>query len=200
MKTVFLDRDGVINQNHDGDYVKTWGEFEFIPGAKEAIKDFTIAHWDVIIVSNQACIGKGIVSADVLDEIHIRMEDEIADYGGQIKAIYYCPHRAEENCLCRKPKPGMLLEAALDLGINLSDSYLVGDNITDIQAGAEVGCVTVLVKTGLGIKSMERSQQWTVKPHYILSDLFHAAEFIVYLDFLRSRRIKTKTLSGVISI
>ena len=182
MKTVFLDRDGVINENRDNDYVKRWDEFKFLPKVKDAIKALTEARWSIIIVSNQACIGKGIVSAQVVEEINARMIDEIERCGGKVKAVYYCPHRADENCECRKPKPGMLLRAACEFGIELSDSYLIGDNITDIEAGAQAGCTTILVKTGLGKEHLETRSQWQVNPDYIAAHLCEAAEIFLALD------------------
>ena len=181
-KTVFLDRDGVINKNLDNDYVKKWNEFEFLPRAKEAIKALTDANWDIIVISNQAGVGKGIMSAQVVEEINARMIKQIEDHGGKVKAVYYCPHRPDEDCECRKPKPGMLRRAADKFGIELSSSYLIGDNITDIQAGAQMGCTTILVKTGRGEESIERCSQWRVKPCYMVSDLFEAAKLVLALN------------------
>ena len=97
-------------------------------------------------------------------------------------AVYYCPHRPDENCECRKPKPGMLLRAAREFEIELSCSYLIGDKITDIQAGEQVGCTTILVKTGCGEKCLERQDQWSVTPDYIVSDLAEAVVFFLALD------------------
>jgi len=182
MRTVFLDRDGVINKNSENDYVKTWDEFRFIPKAKEAIRALTDAHWDTIIISNQAGVGKGVMSAQAVEEINTRMIDEIERGGGEVKAVYYCPHRQDEGCECRKPKPGMLLRAACEHLIEVSESYLIGDKITDIQAGAQVGCTTILVKTGCGEKHFEKHSQWPVIPDYIASDLSEAVELLLILD------------------
>ncbi len=184
-KAVFLDRDGVINVSLDGDYVKSWDEFEFLPKAKEAIKALTDTGWDIIVVSNQAGISRGIMSAQAVEEINYRMVNELEHCGGKVRAVYYCPHRPDENCGCRKPKPGMLLQAGCELGINLSQSYLIGDSITDIQAGAQVGCTTILVKTGQGSESLEGSNQWSVSPDYIVSDLFEAVELALVLERAR---------------
>jgi len=188
MKTIFLDRDGVINENLNNDYVKRWDEFRFLPKAKEAIKILTDADWSIIIISNQAGIGRGIVSAQAVEEINTRMIDEIERCGGKVKAVYYCPHRPDENCECRKPKPGMLLRAAREFGIELSKSYLIGDSITDIQAGAQAGCTTVLVKTGWGKEHLEKRGEWSVNPNYIASDLCEAAELLLSLDYSDPKR------------
>lgn len=179
---VFLDRDGVINRNLDGDYIKRWDEFEFLPKTKEAIKTLTDAGWEIIIISNQAGIGKGIMSAQTVEEINARMVERIEKCGGKVKAVYYCPHRPDDGCECRKPKPDMLLRAAREFGIELLNSYLIGDNITDIQVGAQVGCITILVKTGLGRENLERHSQWPVSPDYIASDLPEAVKLVLTLD------------------
>lgn len=179
---MFLDRDGVINENLENDYVKTWGEFKFIPKAREALKALTEAGWDVIVISNQAGIGKGIVSAQAVERINKRMMEEIERCGGRIKEIYYCPHRPDENCECRKPKPGMLFRAARESGIELSESYLIGDKISDIQAGAQAGCKTILVKTGLGEEYIRKRKEWPLKPDYIECDLSEAVELLLKLS------------------
>ncbi|MFC1712118.1 D-glycero-beta-D-manno-heptose 1,7-bisphosphate 7-phosphatase [Candidatus Poribacteria bacterium] len=178
-KVIFLDRDGVINENRDNDYIKEWDEFKFLPKAKEAIRTLTDASWGIIIITNQAGVGKGIMSDQAVRDINARMIEEIEAYGGKIKTVYYCPHRPEEDCECRKPKPGMLFNAAREFNIEFSESYLIGDNITDIKCGSQVGCTTILVKTGLGSEHIERRSQWPVEPDYIASDLSEAVEFIL---------------------
>lgn len=179
MKTVFLDRDGVINENLDNDYVRRWDEFRFIPKSIEAIKILTDAGWDIMVISNQAGVGKGLMSLQALEEINARMIGEIESCGGKIKAVYYCPHKSDAGCECRKPKPGMLLRAAREHGIELPKAYLIGDKITDIQAGAQVGCVTILVKTGKGEENLESRDQWPVSPDFIAADLFEAVQLLL---------------------
>lgn len=144
-KAVFLDRDGVINKKIPNDYVKCWAEFEFLPGVKEAIKLLNQAQYKVVIVTNQAGIGKEIVKEEQLQQIHQQMINELKDYGAFIDAIYYCPHRLEENCNCRKPKPGMLQQAGKDLKIDFKNSWMIGDEDKDIDAGKSVGCKTYQV-------------------------------------------------------
>jgi len=179
MRAVFLDRDGVINENLDSNYVKSWDEFRFLPRSKEAIKALSDAGLNVIIITNQACIGKGIVSAHIVERINTNMMDEIMQFGGKVRALYYCPHIAEDNCECRKPKSGMLIRASQDFDISLPDSYLVGDDIKDILAGKNVGCKVILVKTGKGTKSVEQLSKLKVKPDHIVPNLFEASQIIL---------------------
>ena len=154
MKTVFLDRDGVINRNPPNwGYVQTWEEFDFIPNAQKAIRELTENGYRIIVVTNQAGIGRGLFSEENLKDIHSRMVAKITEAGGRIDAVYYCPHHPEAGCECRKPKPGMLIRAAREHNIQLSSAYLIGDSTTDIQAGRRVGAKALLVLTGHGQES-----------------------------------------------
>jgi D-glycero-D-manno-heptose 1,7-bisphosphate phosphatase len=143
-RTVFLDRDGVINRKlPEGRYVNSWDEFVFLPGVLEALADLADAGLRAVVVTNQRGVARGVVSEGVLDEIHRRMRAEIAASGGCVDAVYYCPH--EGGCDCRKPRTGMLERAARELGLDLAEAVLIGDRLSDIQAGAAVGATTVLV-------------------------------------------------------
>ena len=154
MKTIFLDRDGVINRNPPNKgYVRRWSEFSFLPNALNAIRDLTEEGCRIIVITNQAGIGKGLFSEDNLKDIHSRMVTEITDTGGRIEAVYHCPHHPEAGCECRKPKPGMLIRAADEHRIELSNAYLIGDSTTDIEAGRRAGTRTLLVLTGHGQES-----------------------------------------------
>lgn len=148
-RAVFLDRDGVINENlHD--YVKQWAEFKFLSGTFTALERLANISLPIVIITNQSAVGRGMLDQQVLEEMHTRMTDMIHAHGGRIDKIVYCPHHPETGCDCRKPKPGLLKQAAEALNINLRDSYLVGDATSDIQAGLAVGCHTYLVLTGRG--------------------------------------------------
>ena len=149
MRAIFLDRDGVICKNRS-DHVKNWQEFEFLPQAKESLAALAKLGLPIIIVTNQAVVGRGIVTDAVIQDIHQRMVAEVAKCGGRIDSIYYSPHRPEDNSSFRKPGSGMLLQAAQEMEINLAESYMVGDAMTDLQAGQAVGCQTFLVLTGRG--------------------------------------------------
>jgi len=150
-KCVFLDRDGVINKKAlEGDYIKNWNEFKFLPGVKEAIKRLKENGFLIIIVTNQRCISKGIITKKGLEEIHEKMVKEIRNFGGDIDAIYFCPHDITDNCDCRKPKPGMFLNAIKDfksrgIEIDLEKSYMIGDSEDDIIAGRALKLKTIKI-------------------------------------------------------
>jgi D-glycero-D-manno-heptose 1,7-bisphosphate phosphatase len=146
---IFLDRDGVINENR-ADHVKNWGEFEFIPGALESIRCLTETGLPIFVVTNQAAVSRDLMSVETLNDIHERMKAAIRGAGGQITHVYYCPHDNHEDCDCRKPGPGMLRQAAKDFPIDLSKSFLVGDAWTDVAAGVSVGARSILLMTGRG--------------------------------------------------
>jgi len=146
---VFLDRDGVINENRE-DYVLTWDQFHFIPGSIEAIRRLTEAGWPIVVVTNQSAIGRGIVKRRVIDDINLRMCATVNAAGGHISRVVICPHHPDAGCRCRKPKPGLLRAAARDLGIDLHESVLIGDSAADLGAAAAVGCRAILVRTGHG--------------------------------------------------
>lgn len=179
---VFLDRDGVINENLDGDYVKSWDEFVFLPGALAAIRRLVDHGTLVIVISNQAGVGKGLMAPDVVEEVHQRMVAESRSETGQIAAVYWCPHTSEDRCDCRKPNPGLLLQAARDWGLDLEQCYLVGDALTDIEAGQSVGCITILVRTGCGRRTLKMQHGSRARPDFVVHDLAEAVELILNDD------------------
>jgi histidinol-phosphate phosphatase family protein len=145
-RAIFLDRDGVINKKaEEGDYIKSWEEFEFLPGVVEAMKTFCENNWEIYIITNQAGVGKGLMKKEDLDLIHKNMQSELLKNGVKINDIYCCPHVSGDNCSCRKPNPGMLLMAAKNHGIDLKTAVFAGDSEKDIKAGMAVGCKTILI-------------------------------------------------------
>ncbi len=146
---IFLDRDGVINQNRV-DHVKNWDEFEFVPGALDSIRALTETGLPIFVVTNQAVVNRGQLSAAALEDIHSRMLAEIERAGGCVTKVYYCPHDNHEGCACRKPEPGMLLQAAREYNLDLRQSYIVGDAWTDVAAGVAVQTHGILVLSGRG--------------------------------------------------
>lgn len=146
-KAVFLDRDGVINRKApEPHYVTCWEEMEFLPGAREAIRSLNQAEYFVVVVSNQRCVAKGLITTSELDSMHARMRHEFEAAGARIDAIYYCPHEVQPPCDCRKPQPGMLLEAARAHLIDLGGSWMIGDSNDDVEAGRSAGCRTVWIR------------------------------------------------------
>jgi len=153
-KVVFLDRDGVINRKPpEGDYVKNWGEFEFLPGAVDAIKRLNQNGYDVYLVTNQAGIARGVMSENDLKSIHDNLLEVLEKHGAKIEGngIYYCPHGWYDGCECRKPKPGMLFQAAREHNLDLTKTTFIGDDERDLQAGDAAGCKTLLVGPGKGL-------------------------------------------------
>jgi len=149
-KTLFLDRDGVINTRLVDDYVKTWKEFEFIEGVLEAISIFSKEFDRIFIVTNQQGIGKGIMSEEDLDKIHSRMIEEIEAKGGRIDKIYFCKHLAKENHIDRKPRVGMGLRARKDFReIRFKRSIMVGDSISDMKFGKRLKMKTVYISSDI---------------------------------------------------
>ena len=149
MTAVFLDRDGVINENRS-DHVKCWDEFRFLPGAPEAGARLTRAQVQVFVITNQAIINRRVVPVEVVEDMHRRMRSEIEAHGGHVVDVAYCPHRPDEGCACRKPRPGMILDLATKHRLDLGQAVVIGDFPTDIEAGLAAGCRTIMVLSGRG--------------------------------------------------
>ncbi|MBI4778757.1 D-glycero-beta-D-manno-heptose 1,7-bisphosphate 7-phosphatase [Candidatus Desantisbacteria bacterium] len=147
-RVVFLDRDGVINKKLEGDYVKSYDEFIFLPGVIEAIKRIKQKGLMVIVITNQSGIGRGIMSEDDLTKVHKQMLAEMKKEGATIDAIYYCPHSPDNGCDCRKPKDGLFKQALMDFNIDMKNSWMIGDEQKDIEAGEKAGCKTYLLSKG----------------------------------------------------
>ncbi len=191
MKTVFLDRDGVINRNPPNmGYVRKWTEFSFIPNARRAIQKLTQKGYRLFVVTNQSGIRRGLYSEEDLRDIHSRMTIEIEKVGGRINAVYYCPHHPKTGCECRKPKAGMLKRAAQEHNIDLSSAYFIGDTTTDIQAGKRAKTTTFLVLTGLGRESYhnyidanyQRADGEQDCPDKIFTNLYAATRWLLKND------------------
>ncbi|MCM8829709.1 MAG: HAD-IIIA family hydrolase [Candidatus Omnitrophica bacterium] len=182
MKTVFLDRDGVISIFTPNDYIKNWGEFAFIDGAIDGLKLLYKNGYRLVIISNQSGINKGLFTIEDLEDITENMKNILRKEGIELAGVYYCIHTAEENCDCRKPKGGLFYKAAREIGdINLKEAFFIGDSDIDIQAGKSVGVKTILVLSGK-TKSIEETERWEFKPDYIFHNLKEAAVFIIRRD------------------
>jgi len=148
-KFVILDRDGVINYD-SADYIKTPEEWLPLDGSLEAIAALGRAGFKVAVITNQSGVGRGLLSEAVLDQIHSKMLEAIGKAGGNIAGIYYCPHRPDEGCHCRKPATGMLMRLEEELGFPLTGTPLIGDTATDMELAQRVGARPILVRTGYG--------------------------------------------------
>lgn len=147
LEAVFLDRDGVINWER-ADYVKCREEFEFLPGVLPALARLAALPQPIIVVTNQSAIGRRLMGRSALDDIHLYLHQCVTESGGRIDAFYVCPHHPDQGCLCRKPKPGLLLQAARDFRLNLANCVFIGDSVTDAGAAQAAGCPCCLVTTG----------------------------------------------------
>lgn len=148
-RAVFLDRDGVINwKAPEGEWVTRWEEMRFFPGVADAIAAFNRAGFRVIVISNQRCVAKGLITSHALELMHQQMCNVLARAGAIIEAVYYCPHEKDAGCTCRKPAPGLLLRAKHEHGIDLSGSWMIGDSELDVEAGRNAGCKTVRLLPG----------------------------------------------------
>ncbi|MGJ7582359.1 D-glycero-beta-D-manno-heptose 1,7-bisphosphate 7-phosphatase [Variovorax sp. RHLX14] len=149
MKLVILDRNGSINLHRD-DFVKSEVEWTALPSALEAIARLNHAGWRVVVASNQSGLGRGLFDVASLNAMHAKMHKMLAAVGGKIDAIFYCPHSPDEDCNCRKPKPGLFIQIGERYGIDLAGVPTAGDSLRDLQAGAAAGCEPHLLLTGMG--------------------------------------------------
>ena len=154
MKLVILDRDGTINQDSD-QYIKSPSEWKPIPGSIEAIARLTQGGWRCVVATNQSGIARGLLDMATLNAIHTEMHRVVNLAGGRIDAIFFCPHAADSNCECRKPKPGMLRDIAARLDAKLAGTPMIGDSLRDVEAAAAVGAKPYLVLTGKGRQTRE---------------------------------------------
>lgn len=176
MKIVFLDRDGVINKDPNG-YVTTPDEFHFLSNAKKAIRLLNKNGFRIIVISNQGGIAKGLYSEKALSEITKKMLNEISKYGGKIFSVWYCPHRLEDNCSCKKPKTGLFKKATKNFRFDKYHSFFVGDSEIDIKAGKNFGLKTILVFSGKTNNRMLKDLE--IQPDYKAKDLLEAAKIIL---------------------
>jgi D-glycero-D-manno-heptose 1,7-bisphosphate phosphatase len=176
-RAVFLDRDGVINYKApEGDYIKTWVELQFIPGALQAVASLNLAGYWVFVVTNQRGVATSRIRMDDLLEIHRRIQHEFAGSGATISQIYFCPHDTSMKCSCRKPQPGMLLRAAREYKLRLEASWMIGDSVSDVVAGCNAGCRTAL------LGRVDPRATSLSKPTIVAEDLESAVRQILKLD------------------
>jgi D-glycero-D-manno-heptose 1,7-bisphosphate phosphatase len=178
-KVVFIDRDGVINRNSP-DYVKGPEEFEFLPGSLAALRRLTESGFDLIVITNQSALGRGLMDRERLEEIHRRLLASVEAAGGRIADIFVCPHQPADGCGCRKPEPGLVLEAQRKHRVDFSTAVMVGDSATDIECALKAGIRTaLLVRTGNGAAAAAELAARGCRPDFIADDLSQAADWII---------------------
>jgi D-glycero-D-manno-heptose 1,7-bisphosphate phosphatase len=180
---VFLDRDGVINRKApEGDYVKSWAEVELLPGAARAVALLSGRGLPLFVVTNQRGVALGRMTEAALDDITARLHAALAEAGGWIRGVYTCTHDRDAGCDCRKPRPGLILRAAAEHGLDLSRSWMVGDRESDVKAGLAAGCRTILIGAGgteeVGVETAahERARDLLAAAELILSRIEHGGE------------------------
>ena len=150
LKTVFVDRDGVINQERS-DYVKSISELEIYPNVAKNIKLLKDAGFLVVVITNQSAVNRGIVTPEMINQIHNSIQNHLKKYGTFLDGFYYCPHTPNENCNCRKPKSGLLEKAILELNIDLNSSWMIGDSDSDIEAADSIGCKAIKINDNFSL-------------------------------------------------
>jgi len=171
---VFFDRDGTINE--EAGYLSNPDDLRLIKGAAEAVKRLKILGIKVIVISNQSGVGRGYFSEEDVARVNRRMTELLSSQGARIDAIYYCPHHPEDNCECRKPRPGLLKKAALEHSIDLSRSYVVGDKKTDVELAGNAGAKGIIVKTGFGSAEL---MNISTAPVFVAEDILDATMWII---------------------
>lgn len=172
-RLVLIDRDGTINvEKH---YLSAPEQIELFPETAEGLKLLRNLGFRIAVVTNQSAIGRGFFEIERLDEIHSHLREVLAEKGTEVDVIYFCPHIPEDNCQCRKPGIEMATKASEMFGTELSDSFVIGDNVCDIELGKNVNAVTILVKTGYGKRVLEEQK---TNPDYVVENLLEAAHLI----------------------
>lgn len=174
---VFLDRDGTVNE--EVAYLRHPDQLVLLPGAAEAIGMLRQAGLPVVIITNQSGVARGLISAENLPRIRMRLSELLAGAGTAVDGYYVCPHHPEQGCACRKPAPGLVLQAARELGLTPARSWVVGDNACDVQLGHGVGATTLLVLTGHGRAQLAAWPSGCARPCAVCADLRAAADWIL---------------------
>lgn len=180
-QAILLDRDGVINRERK-DYVKSWDEFEFLPNVKEALRRLAAFNIPIGVITNQSAIGRGYVTKETVDNIHQKLTEIVEAQGGRLDAFFVCPHHPDENCVCRKPKPGLLYQAAQHFGVKIEECLFVGDALTDYQAAIAAHSQSMLVQSGrqaADLPTLLQGNEFQGKDVLILPDLYGAVDEIL---------------------
>ena len=168
---IFLDRDGVLIENRL-DYIRDWSQVKIIPEAIHALSRTTFRNYKIVIITNQSAVGRGLILPESADEINRRLVDLIQHQGGKVDRVYMCVHKPDDDCSCRKPRPGLLLQATRELSLDLQRSWMIGDAWSDVQAGQRAGVRhTVLLRTGRGAEQLLQPCPAELAGHLVFDDL-----------------------------
>ena len=187
---IFLDRDGVLIENR-ADYVRNWAQVNILPKIVEALASDAIKNYKIIIVTNQSAVGRGLITLETAQNINNNLVRVIKKHKGQIHAVYMCPHDPGAQCSCRKPKPGLILQAAHDLALDLARSWMIGDAWSDLLAGQAAGVHKVaIVKTGRGGEQLLQHSPDSLTDYLVFNDLADAIRTIQKIDSTQSSQGK----------
>ncbi len=177
VKAVFMDRDGTVSEEIG--YMYHAGLYKPFPWAGPAVRKINESGMKAVLVTNQSGIGRGYFGESLVHEVHAILKAELARHGAQLDAIYICPHHPDAGCPCRKPLPGMLLQAEKELNIDLRHSYVIGDKFVDIEVAHAVSATSILVLTGYGKEQLDAHKEEPRQPHFIVEDLMSAVDGIL---------------------
>lgn len=176
MPFVILDRDGVINFD-SLEYIKSPDEWLPIPGSLEAIAHLNRHGFRVLVATNQSGVARGYYDIEMLDRIHEKLMRELAAVGGYVDEIFFCPHHPDEQCACRKPKSGLIEQIKTKYPINLTETFFIGDSLSDMQVAQTMGCLPILVRTGNGERVLAAHPELNEIPHFM--DLAAAVDYVI---------------------
>lgn len=178
-KTVLLDRDGVLNRANPTGYILDVCDLELSPGAADAVARLNRAGYTVVVISNQQAVGKGQLSMQDLNRITDVLGSRVEESGGHIDDFLYCTHLSAEHCDCRKPKPGLILEAAARYGFRIEDTYFIGDNYNDLETAGNAGCRAIFISSGVDSARAASGHPFPYEPEYVAWDLAEAVDWLL---------------------
>src|SRR5215510_11003055 len=175
---IFLDRDGVLIENRS-DYIRDWSQVKIFPEAIQVLSLSAAKNYKIVIITNQSAVGRGLITPETAKDINNRLVDLIHQKGGQVDGVYMCPHKPDDVCDCRKPKPGLFFQAAKELSLDLQRSWMIGDAWSDMQAGQAAGVQrTILVRTGRGAEQLLKPHPDNISGYLVFDDLPQAMDAI----------------------
>jgi D-glycero-D-manno-heptose 1,7-bisphosphate phosphatase len=177
-KAIFMDRDGTVSE--EVGYMYHAGLYKPFPWTGEAVRRINDSGYKAILITNQAGVERGYFPESTVHEVHRILDAELERWSARLDGIYFCPHRPESQCNCRKPKPGMILRASVEMNIELTESFMIGDRFVDVEAAHGAGVKSVLLKSGDGLVEIEKFSKTSVyQPHFVADNLLHAVDAIL---------------------